>query len=458
MRDLQATPSPDAVPVEGEADLVAHFHRACKPRDRFRVGTEHELIGVSVAESDAGLAYGSAIPYDGERGIRALLGRLERRGWTPIVESGNVIGMARGDAQVTLEPGGQLELAGRPVTHASEFADDSRDFMRDVSEASRALELRWLCVGFRPFQTLDEVPWVPKGRYAIMREYLPTRGRLAHEMMKRTATVQVNLDYADMEDARATLRASMAVTSILTAIYANSPIVDEKPSEYQSYRAAIWRETDPDRCGILPLAFEDVDVFEAYTQWALDVPMFFVHRERYVAAHGVTFRQFLRNGFDGARATLDDWALHLSTLFPEARMKGYIEVRSCDAGSAPMVVALGPLCRGFLYDTDARAAATALTDGLDIAQRDQLTVEVARHGLRATLPDGRRVADLARELVAISEAGLRAQVPEELPFLDPVREIVDSERTQADRVLEVWQRTGGDRARVIAELSHRLDD
>lgn len=451
---LQATPSADAALVDSEADLVGHFYRACKPRDRFRVGTEHELIGVSVAAGD----YGAAIPYDGERGIRALLGRLERRGWTPIVEAGNVIGMGRGDAQVTLEPGGQLELAGRPVTHAAEFSEDSRDFMSDVAEASRALELRWLCIGFRPFQTLDEVPWVPKGRYAIMREYLPTRGRLAHEMMKRTATVQVNLDYADMEDARATLRASMAATSILTAIYANSPIVDEQPSAYQSYRAMIWRETDPDRCGLLPFVFEDVDVFEAYTQWALDVPMFFVYRDHYIAAGGTTFRQFLHEGFQGARATIEDWALHLSTLFPEARLKSYIEVRSCDAGSAPMVVALGPLCRGFLYDTDAREAAIALTAGLDMDQRDQLAVEVARHGLQGKMPgSGRPIADVARELVAISEAGLRRQVPEELAYLEPVREIVDSGRTQADRVLELWTRTGGDRARVIAELSHRID-
>jgi glutamate--cysteine ligase len=443
--------TPESAPVESVRQLIDHFRASCKPRERWRLGTEHELIGVSTAPVDLG----DAIPYDGLRGIRALFGLLEKRGWAPVMEGDHPIALSRGDAQITLEPGGQFELAGRPVAHTDDYRADLDEFMREVMEASEPLELAWLCLGFRPFQTLEQVPWMPKGRYDIMRDYLPTRGSLAHEMMKRTATVQVNIDYGDEDDARAKLRASLAVTSLLTAIYANSAIVDERVSGFQSYRSHIWHDTDPDRCGILPFVFEDVDLFTAYTEWALDVPMFFVHRGGYLAAEGTTFRQFMNHGFRGHRPNMDDWALHLSTLFPESRMKGYIEIRACDAGTGPMILALGPLCRGLLYDDIAVEAATALTAGLDLGQRNELARNVARAGLRATTPDGRQVGELARELVAIAVDGLGRQAPDELHYLDPVRAIVESGRTQADQMIELWQRTGGDRAKVIREVTHR---
>ena len=450
---MSTIPPGDAPPVESVKQLVDYFRAACKPRSEWLLGTEHELIGVSVAEAD----FGDAVPYEGPRGIRALLGRLERRGWAPIFEGNNPIAMARHEAQVTLEPGGQLELSSRPVRCTDELRDDHNDFLSDVFDASENLQLAWLCVGFRPFQRIEDVPWVPKGRYRVMRDYLPTRGRLAPEMMKRTATVQLNVDYSNADDARTKLRASMAVTSLVTAIYANSPIVDEKPSGYQCYRARVWEETDPDRCGLLPFVFEDGDVFEAYTQWAVDVPMFFVYRDGYVPAGGMTFRQFVTDGFQHWQANLEDWVLHLSTLFPDARMKAYIEVRACDAGSDPMVLALGPLCRGFLYDDDARREAAALTASLSFDQRVELQRAVAVDALRARVPGTTQtVGELARELVTIAEAGLWRQEPSELPYLDPVREIVDTGRTQADAMLELWERTGGDRSAVIAEVVHRL--
>jgi glutamate--cysteine ligase len=272
-------------------------------------------------------------------------------------------------------------------------------------------------------------------------------------MMKRTATAQVNLDYGDVEDATLKLRAAMGVDPLLTALYANSPICDGQVSGHQSYRARIWRDTDPDRCGVLRCVFEDDDVFAAYTQWALDVPLFFVYRHGYHPAGGMTFRRFLREGFHGERATMDDWGLHLSTLFPQVRLKKYLEIRGCDSGARDMVVALGPLCRGFLYDRDACEAAIALTAGLTFEDRVALWVAVSEKGLRARVPGTQHtVQDLARELVDIAAAGLGRQAPEELPYLAPVREIAESGRTQADALLDLWQRTGGDPARVIAAL------
>jgi glutamate--cysteine ligase len=275
-------------------------------------------------------------------------------------------------------------------------------------------------------------------------------------MMKRTATVQVNLDYGDGDDAREKIRCLMSVTSLLTAIYANSPIVDGQVSEFASYRAEIWRFTDPDRCGLLPFAFEDGCMFRRYTEWALDVPMFFVYRGGYVPARGTTFRQFMHNGFDGHHATIDDWALHLSTLFPEARLKKFLEVRGCDSGSVAMICALGPLSRGLLYDSTGRSEATALTARLDFAERLDLQRDVARRGLAATLGgSSRTVGELAKELVAIAADGLRREAPDEIPLLEPLREIVETGRMPAASVVDLWQHEPDTSARIAA-LAHPL--
>lgn len=436
-------------PIESESQLVSYFEAAGKPREAWRVGTERELIGVY---RSAG-AVGVAPPYPGPRGIRAVLERFGARGWTPVTEGEHIIAMVRGDAQVTIEPGGQLELAGRPVAATAEYESDLECFAEELEAATRELDVAWLGVGFRPFGRLDDVPWMPKQRYDIMREYLPMRGALAHEMMKRTATAQVNLDYGDATDATRKLRAAMGVDPLLIALYANSPIVDGRIVAYQSYRARVWRDTDPDRCGPLRFVFEDDDVFTAYTQWALDVPMFFVYRHGYLPAGGMTFRRFLREGFQGERATMDDWGLHLSTLFPQVRLKKYLEVRSADCGARDMVLALGPLCSGFLYDRDACEAAIALTAKLSFEDRLALWAAASEQGLRARVPSTRyTVQDLARELVGIAAAGLGRLAPADLAYLEPVREIADTGRTQADALIDLWRRTGGDPARVIAAL------
>ena len=434
--------------MESVDELVGYFRDACKPRDQWRFGTEHELHGVLL---DGNI--GAPIPYEGPQGVRAVLDALTNDGWAPIREGDHTIALAREQAQVTIEPGGQLELAARPVVHADEMCVDLREYLTRLAQRSAAMRIAWLGVGFRPFGTIDDVSWMPKQRYDVMREYMATVGTLGHEMMKRTATVQTNVDYSDVDDAGAKLRCSMSVTSILTAIYANSPIVDGKLTDYQSYRALVWRDTDPDRCGLLRFAFDDGDVFRAYTEWALDVPMYFVYRGSYRPVDGLTFRRFMREGLGDDRATIDDWELHLSTLFPEARMKRYMEIRGCDVGSFGMIMSLGPLCRGLLYDEQARVAATALTAGLSFDDRVVLADDVGRRGLDARA-GGHRVGDLARELVNIVVDGLTRECPTEVGYLDPVRHIVETGRTQADELVELWKRTGGDPTRVIAELAH----
>ena len=438
-------------PVESVDQLVAYFARGQKPRADWRIGTEHEMIGAYAS----GEEIGRAPPYAGPRGIAAIFESFVARGWKPVHEGENIIALVCSGAQMTFEPGGQLEHALRPLRHADELAASVAKNVTQVAEPSSRFGLAWLSVGFRPFGTIDEVPWMPKRRYELMREYMPTRGALSHEMMKRTATVQVNLDFADPDDTGSKMRCAMGVTSILTAIYANSPVVEGKLPGYQSYRSRVWLDTDPDRCGLLPFAFEDRDVFRAYAEWALDVPMFFVHRGDYRPARGTTFRRFMRDGFAGERATMDDWALHLSTLFPEARLKQYMEVRGCDAGSFEMIAALGVLCRGLLYDDEARHQAIALTADLDFAERLELVRAVPRSGLATPVGRSRRtVGDLARDLVIIAAEGVARQEPTELPYLEPVRRIVDEGRTQADRLVDLWHRRQGDLPGLIREMAY----
>ncbi|HKE14607.1 MAG TPA: glutamate-cysteine ligase family protein [Kofleriaceae bacterium] len=440
-------------PVESIEQLVDYFARGNKPRAQWRIGTEHEMIGVYTGGEDVG----RAPPYGGERGIAAIFESFVSSGcWEPVHEGENVIALVCAGAQMTFEPGGQLEHALRPLQHADELSASMAGNVTQVAEPSARLGLAWLSLGFRPFGGLEDVPWMPKRRYEIMRAYLPTRAALGHEMMKRTATVQVNLDFSDPDDAGSKLRCAMGITPILTALYANSPAVNGKLAGFQSYRSRVWLDTDPDRCGLLPFAFEDVDVFRAYAEWALDVPLFFLHRSGdYRRVGGITFRRFMRDGFAGERATMDDWALHLSTLFPEARLKQYMEVRGCDAGSFEMIAALGVLSRGLLYDDEARRQAIALTDGLEFADRLALARDVPRGGLATPVGGtGRTLGDLARDLVVIAAEGVARQEPTELAYLEPVRVIAAEGRTQADRAVDLWREHAGDLPRLIRALAY----
>jgi len=436
----------DEVPVRSVADLLAYFVSSGKSRDSWRIGTEHELIGVIRAT-------GEAPPY-APNGIGALLEAFAKKRGKPVIENGHMIALVRDDAQITIEPGGQFELAARPITEDADLHADLRAHIDELAHASAPLGLAWLACGMRPFGKRTDIPWMPKARYDVMRAYMPTVGTRGLDMMQRTATVQTNLDFSDELDAALKMRCLYSVTSILTALWAASPIVEDKPSGYQSYRAWIWRDTDNARAGLLPFVFERDDIFTAYTDWALDVPMYFIYRGGYLpVSPGFTFRAFIREGWQDLRATLSDWALHLSTLFPEGRLKKFIEVRGCDCGSLPMIEALGPLMRGLLYDSSARDAAIALTAQLSFAERQRLADEVPRDGLKARAGTT-TIGELAKELVAIAKDGLSRVAPASIALLAPVEEIARTGRTQADNIIDVWQHHAGDRAALIPLLAH----
>jgi glutamate--cysteine ligase len=437
----------DEVPVRSVADLLGYFASAGKPSSEFRIGTEHELIGVIKPT-------GEAPPYEGPRGIGALLARFASKRGTPVLENGHVIALQRDDAQITIEPGGQFELAARPVASDAELHVDLTAYVGELAEASRELGLAWLACGLRPFGKRDDIPWMPKARYDVMRAYMPTVGTRGRDMMLRTATVQANLDFASEADAATKMRCIYSVTSMLTALWAASPIVDEQVTDFQTYRAWIWRDTDNARAGLLRFVFERDDIFSAYTEWALDVPMYFVYRQGYVPVPAnLTFRRFMTEGFQGLHATLSDWALHLSTLFPEGRLKKFIEVRGCDCGSLPMIEALAPMMCGLLYDDAACAAAIQLTAKLSFEDRLRIADEVPRKGF-ATRVGAHSLGELSKQLVAIAKDGLTRVAPASLPLLAPVEEIASTGRTQADKIRELWVRHAGDRAAQIQALAH----
>ncbi len=432
-------------PVRSTDELIQYFSSAGKPAAEWRVGTEHELVGVVTAD-------GSAPPYIG--GIGKLFDWFAAHGGKPIVEQGHTIAMNRGEDQLSIEPGGQFELASRPVLDDRELVAIFEDYHASLGAASRELGLAWLAIGLRPFGGRADVPVMPKQRYDVMRAYMPRVGTRGLDMMLRTATVQANLDFADEADAATKMRCLYSTTSLLTALWAASPIVEDKVTDWQSYRAWIWRDTDRARAGLLPFVFERTDIFRAYMDWALDVPMYFIYRGGYRAVPAnMTFRRYLSEGSGGSRPTHADWALHLSTLFPEGRLKKFIEVRGCDCGSIAMIQALAPFMRGILYDKTACAAATALTASLSVAEREQLANEVPKTGLATRVGD-HTVGELARELVAIAKDGLARVAPASLPLIAPVDEIATTGRTQADHIAELWRQHEGDRPALIKALAH----
>jgi glutamate--cysteine ligase len=430
-------------PIESVAQLEDLFRAAARPRSAWLVGIEQEKLPVR--------ADGAPVPFAGKGGVAELLERLLGQGFTALRDGERVIGAARGDEHVTLEPGLQIEMAGPALRSASACDLALRRHVELVSEAARPLGIRLVAGGFRPFGRLDDVPWLPKRRYAIMREYLPGVGRLGHEMMKRTATVQVNLDFADERDAVEKIRTAMGLTSIVTALYASSPISEGRPSGWKSYRAAVWLDVDEARCGLLPFVFEPDFGFARYVSWALDVPMFFVVRDgQYHAVPGLTFRRFLREGWQGQRPTRGDWALHLSTLFPEVRLKKTIELRGADAAPLPFARGLGALWRGLLDEPDARAAAWSLVAGRPFAEREALRREVPRAGLAARL-GGRALSELAVELCTIAAEGL-----ERLPdgagdrlLLEPLLDYARRGRCPADDLLADFHRLKGNPAALV---------
>jgi glutamate--cysteine ligase len=429
-----------ARPVESVDELVEHLRGGEKPPERWRVGTEHEKIGLYADTHQP-------VPYEGPRGIAALLRDVAAQdGWSPLLEGEHVIGLEKGGGSITLEPGGQLELSGAPLRTIHETCDEFHSHLALMKRVCEPLGIVFLGLGIHPLHGVDRIPVMPKARYRIMRSYLPTRGSLALEMMFATATVQANFDYSDEANMVAKMRMGLAVSPIVSAIFANSSISEGKANGFTTRRLHIWTATDPDRCGLLPFAFDAGFGYRAYVEWALDVPMFFLIRDgQYRPAHTHTFRRFLHEGFEGERATLVDFDRHLTTLFPDVRLKrGVIEVRGADAVPPGLTCSLPALWKGLLYDPEARAQAYTLVSGFDAETREAARADVARRGLAATY-GGEPVLALAHELARIARAGLSRiahagrRDRDETGFLDPVFAQLEQGVSPGTLVAERWE-------------------
>lgn len=449
--------SGDATPVTGLAQLVEHHARGEKPRSAFRIGTEHEKFGFTSPDL-APLRYHGA---PGQAGILEVLESIGARGWRPSVDEGALIALLSDEGSIALEPGGQLELSGRARATIHETRDELARHVAELDRLSSELSVRWMWLGAQPVHEPAQLSWMPKRRYGVMRDYLPTRGGHALYMMQSTSTVQANLDYASERDMGRKLRAAMGLGSIVAAIFANSPFSRGAPNGLKSFRASVWADTDPDRQGLLSFAFDDAPSYEQYARWALDVPMFFVVRHgAYLPARGQTFRDFQARGFHSDPsivATMEDWELHLSTLFPDARIKTYLETRTADCVPPRYILALPALWKGILYRDDALDAAYDLVKRWTLAERWEHRTQVPRDGLLTPVPGSRgKTGDLARELFAIARHSLDLQAREagidsESPYLEALAALTADNRSPADEALAKY-RPGMSSRELIAAL------
>ncbi|MBM4244512.1 MAG: glutamate--cysteine ligase [Deltaproteobacteria bacterium] len=447
---------PDAAPIERIEQLLEHFERGAKPRSKFRVGTEYEKAAVDRRT-------GRAIPFSGSRGVETVLRKLaDRYGWEPLEEEGRTIGLSGGRGEITLEPGGQIELSGEPYETLHEADEELREHVQQIVTVGDELDIAFLGLGIQPFSPLEEIEWVPKKRYGIMGPYMAKVGSMGQRMMKQTATVQVNLDFESESDAMQKMRVATGIGPILNALFANSPLSDGKPNGYLSYRGHIWTDTDNDRSGILPFVFEPRAGFADYVEWALDVPMYFVKRGKtYHDLTGVPFRRFWKEGASGLRATVGDFALHLSTLFPEVRLKQYIELRMVDSQPPESMLALSAIAKGVLYEPDCMLGAWDLVKDWSLEERVRLNAAVHRTAL-ATPVRRYRVRDLACELLDIAEEGLRRQQRRdargetEAVYLERVRDDARRGRCPAEQVLERWNARRRDAAGLVELTAYRL--
>lgn len=432
--------------------LLAPFIGSLKPPSAFRVGTEAEKFGV-LEDTFAPL------PYAGPRSVRAVLDQLVARyGWTPEreYEGGDVIALARGQASITLEPGGQIELSGAPFRSIHDTHDEWVNHIDELRAIGGDLGIAWLGLGFQPFATQAELPWVPKLRYGVMREYLPQRSPMGLDMMRRTCTVQSNLDYSSEDDAMQKLRVAVALSPLITAMFANSPLYEGAIGSERTRRGLVWLHMDPDRSGLLPFLWSEPGSFARYAEWALDVPMFMVKRgSKIVHNTGQTFRAFMRDGFEGIYPTENDWLVHLGTLFPEVRLKKTIEVRGADSLPYDLAPALPALTKGLFYAPAALARAEALVGELSFETVQGARAELVRSGLSATFA-GRPALEWARELVAIARAGLASlDAPDdargsETAYLAPLEALLARGQTPADALVAALDRNAPLAPQVVA--------
>ncbi len=447
-------------PIERHEQLAEYLADGCKPKEEWRIGTEHEKFGYCKDTL-------KPLPYDGPRSIKAMLeGLRDRYGWDPVEEGGNIIGLQKDGANVSLEPGGQLELSGAPLETIHQTCDEVNEHLREVQAVADDIGARFIGLGAAPHWTHEDMPLMPKGRYKLMDGYMQKVGELGTSMMRRTCTVQVNLDFASEADMVQKLRVSLALQPVATALFSNSPFTEGKLNGHKSWRSRIWRDLDPDRTGMLPFVFEDGFGFEGWVQYALDVPMYFVYRDgQYIDALGMSFRDFLKGelpALPGEKPTLSDWADHLTTIFPEARIKKFIEMRGADGGPWRRLCALPAFWVGLIYEQSSLDAAWDEVKSWDAETRDALRVAASVDGLAAEV-NGIAMRDLAERVVEIAEAGLRARaregaggmLPDETHFLNALKETLETGETPADELIRRYNTDwNGDATRVFAEYSY----
>ncbi len=431
---MAASPDTAGAPITDRRQIISYMESGCRPVPDWRIGTEHEKFVFNLDTL-------KPAPYEGAQGIGALLDGLTRFGWEPVMEQGKSIALVMDGCSVTLEPGGQLELSGAQLETVHETCTEVHVHLDQVKEVAGEIGVGLLGAGFQPKWRREDIPWMPKGRYRIMREYMPTKGSLGLDMMLRTCTVQVNLDFDTEADMVKKFRTAVALQPIAVALFADSPFTEGAPNGFLSYRSHVWEDTDSDRCGVLPFVFDGDMGFEKYVDFVLDVPMYFVYRDgAYIDASGQSFRDFLDGRLParpGEVPTMSDWTDHLTTLFPEVRLKRFLEMRGADGGPWRRLCALPALWTGLMYD---RAALDAAWDlAADWSQEDhlQLRIDVPRRALNAEIR-GRKVRDVAIEMLDLTRAGLarRGRLDkagaDETVFLDPLYEIARSGRTPAE--------------------------
>ncbi len=446
--------------IESFDDLINYFAKGNKPKQDWKIGTEHEKFGYCKDSL-------RPIPYEGERSIRAILEGLQNRyEWNPVFEGEYLIGLTKNGANVSLEPGGQLELSGAPLDNIHQTCDEVHVHLHEVQTVADEIGAKFIGLGAAPHWTHDDMPLMPKGRYKLMDAYMGTVGTAGTQMMRRTCTVQVNLDFASEADMVQKFRVALALQPIATALFANSPFFEGKLNGHKSWRSRIWRHLDDSRTGMLPFVFEDGMSFERYADFALDVPMYFVYRDgKYIDALGMSFRDFLKGelpALPGEKPTLSDWADHLTTIFPEARIKQYMEMRGADGGPWRRLCALPAYWVGMMYDQSALDAAWDVAKDWTPEFREELRVAASIDGLQAEVR-GVKMMDLARETLAISETGLVARAREgagglvanETHFLNALKESVDSGQAPADELIAKFNgEWNGDATRVFDEYSY----
>jgi glutamate--cysteine ligase len=449
------TPETEAgrTPIENRAQLVNYFAEGVKPRAEWRIGTEHEKFPFLKSSL-------KPVPYDGKSSIKALLEGLTRFGWQPVFEGDNIIALSDPNslANISLEPGGQFELSGAPLKTVGETCGEISEHLRQVKIVGDELGIGFLGLGASPLWTRAETPVMPKGRYAIMAPYMDKVGTMGRDMMFRTCTVQVNLDYASEADMVQKLRVSIALQPLATALFANSPFLEGKPNGYLSYRSHVWTDTDSARAGMLPFVFDKGFGFERYVDYALDVPMYFILRNgKFLNTAGESFRSYLAGRLPqlpGEIPTMKDWSDHLTTIFPEVRLKRYLEMRGSDVGLANKLCAQPALWAGLLYDQGALDAAYDLVKNSTAEQRQKLRNDVPKLGLKAEFM-GRELQNLAKEVLAIAHQGLKARGFGEDAFLDVLDHEAQSGRTAADELLEHYKGDwGGDIRKVFTASAY----